>query len=245
MSPGKVNFWKWSNRVVNHYWREMSNASFDNSFVMIWPYKVFHGYLQHEGICGTNANAEAKSFFESFSLICYYQGTWWSHGRVCILALFVPQTKHWIFCYHFSTQSDFSLSGSFAKNRGHFHLNDCTYLLKTRSGINTDEFWGHFAFLFWREIFQALNEVDSTNGQTVFNCALQVIQPHWDVKCIAHFICSLCLMFPQSMSYQVWANHIFWHFHNSTSFDLGFKVFAVFEFSLLSRFFYFFLSARI
>ena len=87
---------------------------------------------------------------------------------------------------------NYSLSGSFAKNRGHFHLNDCTYLLKTRSGINTDEFWGHFAFLFWREIFQALNEVDSTNGQTVFNCALQVIQPRWDVKCITHFICSLC-----------------------------------------------------
>ena len=138
-----------------------------------------------------------------------------------------------------------SLSGSFAKNRGHFHLNNCTYLLKTRSGINTNEFWGHFAFLFWREIFQALNEVDSTNGQTVFNCALQVIQPHWDVKYIAHFICSLCLMYSQSLSYQVWANHIFWHFHNSTSFDLGFKVFAVFEFSLLSRFCYFVLSARI
>ena len=32
------------------------------------------------------------------------------------------------FFYHFSTKSDFSLSGSFAKNRGHFHLNDCTYI---------------------------------------------------------------------------------------------------------------------
>ena len=62
VSPGKVNFWKWSNRVVNHYWREMSNASFDNSFVIIWQYKVFPGYLQHVSICGTDANAKAKSF---------------------------------------------------------------------------------------------------------------------------------------------------------------------------------------
>ena len=70
MSPGKVNFWKWSNRVVNHYWREMSNASFDNWFVMIWPYKVFHGYLWKVNICGTNANIKIISRFCEMFFFC-------------------------------------------------------------------------------------------------------------------------------------------------------------------------------
>ena len=76
----------------------------------------------------TQTSKSFPDFVRCFSFVCYYQGTWWSHGRVCILALFVPQTKHWIFFIIFLTKSDFSLSGSFAKNRGHFHLNDCTYL---------------------------------------------------------------------------------------------------------------------